>query len=88
MTFISELTWIYSAFILHDNKVIQDKIDALIKAAGVNVEPFWPGLFAKVLANECQHRELMCNVGAGGLTPAAGAVPAGGTALSTTWYLS
>ncbi|ELR59399.1 hypothetical protein M91_14702 [Bos mutus] len=49
----SELTCICLAFILLSSEVTvpEDKIDALIKAAGVNVEPFCPGLFAKALAN-------------------------------------
>ncbi|TEA33638.1 hypothetical protein DBR06_SOUSAS34210007, partial [Sousa chinensis] len=52
-------------------------INVLIKAANVNAETFWQGLFAKALAIT-NLGSLICNVGAGG--PA----PAGGPTTSTT----
>nr|XP_019588388.1 PREDICTED: 60S acidic ribosomal protein P1-like isoform X1 [Rhinolophus sinicus] len=82
MASVLELTCIYWALILHDDEVttMEDKINALIKAASVNVEPFWPGLLAKALAN-VNIGSLICNVGAGGPAPIA---PAGGPAPFTT----
>ena len=49
-------------------------VNALITAADVNVKPFWPGLFAKALAN-VNIGSLICNVGAGGPAVAGGLVP-------------
>eukprot|EP00168_Porphyra_purpurea_P010070 TRINITY_DN247_c0_g1_i2.p3 TRINITY_DN247_c0_g1~~TRINITY_DN247_c0_g1_i2.p3 ORF type:complete len:106 (+),score=44.25 TRINITY_DN247_c0_g1_i2:151-468(+) len=47
----SEMACVYAALILHDESIsiTEDKISALVKAANVNVEAFWPSLFAKLL---------------------------------------
>ncbi|KAL4681828.1 hypothetical protein H8959_007305, partial [Pygathrix nigripes] len=74
---VKELACISSDLILHSDEVTvtEDNINTLIKAGSVNVEPFWPDLFAKALDN-VNTGSLICSVGAGGPAPAAGAAPA------------
>ncbi|XP_012368079.1 60S acidic ribosomal protein P1-like isoform X1 [Octodon degus] len=81
MASVSELTCTYSALSLQDQvTAAEDKINTLIKAAGVNVEPFLPGLLAEALAN-VNIGSLICNVRAhtapaGGPAPSTAAAPA------------
>lgn len=42
-----------------------EKISTILKAANVNVESYWPSLFAK-LAEKRSIEDLVMNVGAGG----------------------
>ena len=47
----AELACVYSALILavDDVAIMGEKIQTILKAASVDVEPYWPGLFAKAL---------------------------------------
>jgi len=70
----SELACVYAALILADDDVTitPEKLATIIKAAGVEVEPYWPGLFAKALES-CDLKSLITSVGSGvGAAPAAG----------------
>lgn len=75
-----ELACVYSALILQDNEisVSADRIKTILKAANVDVEPYWPGLFAKAIESIAL-KDLVSNVGAGAPAGpgAAGAAPAG-----------
>ena len=46
----TEMACVYAALILADDDVAvtPEKITTILKAAGVEFEPYWPGLFAKV----------------------------------------
>ncbi|KAL4719938.1 hypothetical protein ACJJTC_018187 [Scirpophaga incertulas] len=78
----AELACVYSALILVDDDVAVtgEKISTILKAAAVEVEPYWPGLFAKALEG-VNVRELITNIGTGvGAAPAGGAAPAAAAA--------
>ncbi|KAI3498429.1 hypothetical protein L1887_34204 [Cichorium endivia] len=64
---IGELACTYACLILTDDNipVTADKIATLLKAANVQVESYWPSLFAK-LAEKKNIEDLIVNVGAGG----------------------
>ncbi|GBM21594.1 60S acidic ribosomal protein P1 [Araneus ventricosus] len=84
-----EVACVYSALILQDDDIAitAEKINTILKAAGVDVEPYWPTLFAKALEG-VDLRQLITNVGAGvgggagAPGVAAGAPAAGGEAAA------
>ncbi|VDK88910.1 unnamed protein product [Litomosoides sigmodontis] len=85
-----ELACVYAALILQDDEVAitGDKISTILKAAHVDVEPFWPGLFAKALEG-VDVKSLITNIssGVGGAaagvpSPSTGAAAAAPTAAA------
>jgi large subunit ribosomal protein LP1 len=82
MSSINEQAVVYAALILQDDNVeiTAEKLNTIIKAAGIEIEPIWASIFAKALEGK-NVGELLMNVGAGGSAPAAaGAAAAGGAA--------
>ncbi|CAN8105637.1 unnamed protein product [Discula destructiva] len=71
----------YAALILADEglEITSDKLQSLIKASGVEVEPIWTSLFAKALEGK-DVKDLLTNVGSGGAAPAVAGAAAGGAA--------
>ncbi len=81
----SELVCVYAALILADVAITgEKKILTVLKAAKVDVEPYWPGLFAKALEG-VNIKDLLSNVGSGvgAAGPAAVALAAGVAAPAT-----
>lgn len=56
-----------------------EKIQTILKAATVDVEPYWPTLFAKALEG-VSIKELITNVGSGAAAAPAAAAPAAAAA--------
>ncbi|KAG5949469.1 hypothetical protein E4U53_005860 [Claviceps sorghi] len=77
----AELASSYAALILADDgvEITADKLQVLIKAANVEVEPIWTSIFAKALVGK-DLKDLLVNVGSGGgaAAPAAGGAAAAG----------
>jgi len=73
-----ELACVYAAMALQDDEVpiTAEKIQAIVAAAGVVIEPFWASLYAKAL-NNVDVKTLISNVGSGvgSGAPAAAAAP-------------
>jgi len=72
-----ELACVYASLILADDKVpiTGEKISAILKAAGYEVEPYWPGLFANALEG-VKVTDLISNLGAGAAAAPAAAAAA------------
>ncbi|XP_058819629.1 large ribosomal subunit protein P1 [Topomyia yanbarensis] len=83
----AELACVYSALILVDDDVAvtDEKISTILKAANVEIEPYWPGLFAKALEG-INVKDLITNigsgVGSGGGAPAASSAAAAAPAAA------
>lgn len=78
-----ELACVYSSLILQDNNsdITAEKLNTLIKAAGVQVEPYWAGIFAKALES-INLKDLVSNVGAGAGAVAAAPAAAAAAAVA------
>jgi len=79
---VDELATSYAALILHDEglAITADQMLALTKAANINVQKFWPTLFAKALQGKDVDALLSSTGGAAAAPAAAGGAAAAGDA--------
>ena len=73
-----ELLVTFAALILNDDKapITAENLNKLIKAAGAEVEPYWPKLFAKLLEGKDVTALLLASGGGGGGSSGGDAAPA------------
>jgi len=78
---VSEVACTYAALALYDDNIpiTAEKISTLVKAANVQIESYWPGLFAKLLEKR-NIEDLLLSVGSGGggASAAVAVAPSGG----------
>ncbi|GMN42802.1 hypothetical protein TIFTF001_012013 [Ficus carica] len=83
---LSELACSYAVMILYDDgiPITPEKISTLVKAANVEIESYWPGLFAKLTEKRNVEDLIMNCGGSGGGAPVAAApvAAAGGGAAA------
>lgn len=63
-----------------------EKIQTILKAANVDVEPYWPGLFAKALEG-INPKDLITKVGSGVGAAAPGAAGAGEISIYSNYVV-
>merc|ERR1712006_27737 len=68
MSSAGELGCTYAALILQDEDIAitEDKVKALLNAANVEYESYWPGLFCKVLVDNENVGKLLAKPSGGG----------------------
>ena len=81
MSQTSELAMSYAALLLHDDgaPITAESLNKIVAAAGIKVEPFWAGLFARVLA-DADIKSLFTSASSGGAAAAAPAAAGGDAA--------
>ncbi|KAK4527696.1 hypothetical protein GAYE_SCF43G5622 [Galdieria yellowstonensis] len=80
-THTAEMACVYAGLILHDEglPITDENIKTLLNAAQVHVEPFWPGLFARMI-QKVDVDGLITNIGSAPSPATIAAVAASGAA--------
>mmetsp|Transcript_96981 Transcript_96981/g.145300 ORF Transcript_96981/g.145300 Transcript_96981/m.145300 type:complete len:117 (-) Transcript_96981:43-393(-) len=75
-----ELAITYAALILHDDglPITEENLNAILTAADVKVQPFWPRVFAKLLEGKDSSQIDDIILGGGAAPAVAGGAAAGG----------